>query len=54
MQALARARRMSPRIGVISYQQPMPELAEFAATFGLPIAQRTYVTEEDARAASTS
>jgi propionate catabolism operon transcriptional regulator len=51
MQALARARRMSPRIAVISYQQPMPELAEFAATFGLAIAQRTYVTEEDARAA---
>jgi propionate catabolism operon transcriptional regulator len=51
MQALARARRMSPRIAVISYQQPMPELAEFAATFDLAIAQRTYVTEEDARAA---
>jgi propionate catabolism operon transcriptional regulator len=51
MQALARARRMSPRIAVISYQQPMPELAEFAATFDLRIAQRTYVTEEDARAA---
>jgi propionate catabolism operon transcriptional regulator len=51
MQALARARRLSPRIAVINYQQPMPELAEFAATFGLSIAQRTYVTEEDARAA---
>jgi propionate catabolism operon transcriptional regulator len=51
MQALARARRMSSKIAVISYQQPMPELAEFAATFGLAIAQRTYVTEEDARAA---
>jgi propionate catabolism operon transcriptional regulator len=51
MQALARARRMSPKIAVISYQQPMPELAEFAATFDLAIAQRTYVTEEDARAA---
>jgi propionate catabolism operon transcriptional regulator len=51
MQALARARRMSSRVAVISYQQPMPELAEFAATFGLVIEQRTYVTEEDARAA---
>jgi propionate catabolism operon transcriptional regulator len=50
MQALARARRVSPRIGVISYQQPLPELAEFSATFGFSIAQRTYVTEEDARA----
>jgi propionate catabolism operon transcriptional regulator len=51
MQALARARRLSPRIALISYQQPMPELAEFAATFGIGIDQRTYVTEEDARAA---
>ncbi len=50
MQALARARRVSDRIGVITYQEPMPELAEFAATFGFEIAQRTYATEEDARA----
>ena len=50
LQALARARRVSDRIGVITYQQEHPQLAEFAATFGLPIAQRTYVTEEDARA----
>ncbi len=50
MQALARARRVSERIGVISYQDPMPELAELGASFGIPIAQRTYVTEEDARA----
>ncbi len=49
MQALARARRVSPRIGVITYQSPLPELAEFSATFGAGIAQRTYVTEEDAR-----
>ncbi|MGK5067089.1 propionate catabolism operon regulatory protein PrpR [Janthinobacterium sp. RT4P48] len=50
MQALARARRISPHIGVVTYQDPMPELAEFAATFGFQIAQRTYATEEDARA----
>ena len=50
MQALARARRISPHIGVVTYQDPMPELAEFAATFGFRIAQRTYATEEDARA----
>jgi propionate catabolism operon transcriptional regulator len=50
MQALARARRVSTRIGVITYQEQMPELAEFAATFGFEIAQRTYATEEDARA----
>jgi propionate catabolism operon transcriptional regulator len=51
MGALARARKISKRIGVISYQQPLPELAEFSATFGLTIAQRSYVTREDARAA---
>jgi propionate catabolism operon transcriptional regulator len=50
MQALARARRVSDRIGVITYQEQLPQLAEFAATFGVTIAQRTYVTEEDARA----
>ena len=51
LKALARARRVSHRIGVISYQAPLPELADFAATFGLDLAQRTYVTREDARAA---
>jgi propionate catabolism operon transcriptional regulator len=50
MQALARARRVSQRIGVITYLEQLPQLAEFSATFGVPIAQRTYVTEEDARA----
>lgn len=50
MQALARARKVSDRIGVITYQDDMPALAEFAATFGVPIEQRTYATEEDARA----
>jgi propionate catabolism operon transcriptional regulator len=50
MQALVRARRVSERIGVVTYQSPLPELAEFSASFGAGIAQRTYVTEEDARA----
>jgi propionate catabolism operon transcriptional regulator len=50
MQALVRARRVSPRIGVISYQEPLPELGEFSSTFGIAFEQRTYVTEEDARA----
>jgi propionate catabolism operon transcriptional regulator len=50
MQALARARRVSSRIAAITYQEPLPQLTEFVATFGLPIVQRTYVTEEDARA----
>jgi propionate catabolism operon transcriptional regulator len=51
MGALARARRMSARIGLVHYQKPLPDLAEFAATFGLVIEQRTYVTEDDARVA---
>jgi propionate catabolism operon transcriptional regulator len=50
MQALARARRVSDRIGIITYQERLPELAEFAGTFGFDVAQRTYATEEDARA----
>jgi propionate catabolism operon transcriptional regulator len=50
MHALARARRLSKRIGVITYQEPLRELAEFADTFGIAFAQRTYATEEDARA----
>jgi propionate catabolism operon transcriptional regulator len=50
MQALAHARRVSDRIAAITYQEPLPQLAEFVDTFGLPVEQRTYVTEEDARA----
>jgi propionate catabolism operon transcriptional regulator len=50
MGALARARRISARIGLVNYQKPLPELTEFAATFGLVIEQRVYVTKADARA----
>jgi propionate catabolism operon transcriptional regulator len=50
MQALARARRVSERIGIVTYQERLSELAEFSSTFGFDVAQRTYVTEEDARA----
>ena len=50
LQALSRARRISHRIALISYQAPLPELAEFATTFGVELVQRTYVTREDARA----
>lgn len=49
MQALARARKITPDIGLITYQETMPELVEFQETFGIRIVQRTYVTEEDAR-----
>jgi propionate catabolism operon transcriptional regulator len=50
MQALARARKISSAVGLVTYQEAMPELAEFLTTFGLGIMQRTYATEEDARA----
>jgi propionate catabolism operon transcriptional regulator len=50
MQALARARKITPRVGVITYQASMPALAEFQAAFDLSIEQRSYATEEDARA----
>jgi propionate catabolism operon transcriptional regulator len=51
MQALARARRVSDRIAVVTHQDTLAKFADFAATFGLSIPQRTYATEEDARAA---
>ncbi|WP_211464404.1 propionate catabolism operon regulatory protein PrpR [Collimonas silvisoli] len=50
MQALARARKITPHVGVITYQASMPALAEFQASFDLNIEQRSYATEEDARA----
>lgn len=49
MQALSRARKISRKIGIITYQETISELEEFAATFDLQIAQRSYVTVEDAR-----
>ena len=50
MQALARARKISAAIGMISYQEAPPELLEFQQTFDLPVMQRGYITVEDARA----
>lgn len=50
MQALARARQVSPEIGLVTYQETMPELVEFKTTFGFKLEQRTYITEEDAKA----
>jgi len=49
MQALTKARKISSKIGLITYQEPMPELLEFQSSFGMQIPQRTYTTEEDAR-----
>jgi propionate catabolism operon transcriptional regulator len=49
MQALSRARRVSPRIGVITHQAELPAFAEFQNSFKLKIEQRAFVTKEDAR-----
>jgi propionate catabolism operon transcriptional regulator len=50
MQALAKARRISSRLGMVTYQEIPPQLADFQATFGLDIVQRSYATAEEARA----
>ena len=50
LQALARARKITPDIGIITYQSSMPALKEFRDAFGFNILQRDYATEEDARA----
>jgi len=50
MQALARARKITPDIGIVTYQEAFPELTDFKNTFDFALAQRTYITEEDARA----
>lgn len=49
MQALARARKVSRQIAIVTYQETMPELVDFKTTFGFQVEQRTYVTEEDAK-----
>jgi propionate catabolism operon transcriptional regulator len=55
LQALTRARKLAGNapgaIGVVSYGALLPELADFATGFGLDLVQRSYVTQEDARAA---
>lgn len=49
MQALTRAHRLAPRIGVVTHETEMPAFAEFQKSFGLKIEQRAFVTAEDAR-----
>ncbi|MGC4061494.1 MAG: propionate catabolism operon regulatory protein PrpR [Aquabacterium sp.] len=52
MQALARARRVSPHIGLLTYEGMAPDLSAFAESLDMNLHQRTYRTEEDARAAA--
>lgn len=51
MQALSRARRIADRIGVITHETDLPVFAEFQRHFGLDIAQRSFITAEEARSA---
>lgn len=51
MQALSRARRIATRIGVITHETDLPVFAEFQRHFGLDIAQRSFITAEEARSA---
>jgi propionate catabolism operon transcriptional regulator len=50
MQALARARRVSSQIGLVTYEGMAPDLRPFAEQMGLALLQRTYRTEDEARA----
>ncbi len=49
MQALARARRHSSRIGVVVYGNELPAFTAFRQQFGLQIELRSYTNTEEAR-----
>ncbi len=49
MQALANAKMISPKIGVISYRKPFPILKDFHNAFDIDITERVYYTKDDAR-----
>ena len=49
MEALARARRIGPRIGVVTHADDVPDFDGFRASFGLDIEHRRFATAEDAR-----
>jgi propionate catabolism operon transcriptional regulator len=49
MGALAQAHRVSPHIGVLTHEAEVPAFDDFQKSFGLHIAQRAFVTAEDAR-----
>ena len=50
MQALARARRVGTRIGLVTYEGMAPDLTPYAELLDMGLVQRTYRTEEDAQA----
>ncbi|HYR25487.1 MAG TPA: PrpR N-terminal domain-containing protein, partial [Aquabacterium sp.] len=50
MQALTRARRLSPHIGLVTYEGMAPDLTQFDNLFDFGVAQRSYRTEDEAQA----
>ena len=50
LQALARARRVSQRVGLVTWQGAPLDLAPFDTLFDLGVVQRSYASEDDARA----
>lgn len=50
MQALAQARRLSDHIGLLTYEGMAPDLARFDRLFDFDVVQRSYRTEDEARA----
>lgn len=49
IEALARARRIAPRIGVVTHATDVPSFRAFQQSFDLDIEHRRFVTAEDAR-----
>ncbi|MGF6420400.1 propionate catabolism operon transcriptional regulator [Stenotrophomonas sp. AN71] len=49
MEALARARRIASRIGLVTHASDVPVFSHFQQSFGLDIEHRRFVTREDAR-----
>ncbi|WP_290867394.1 propionate catabolism operon regulatory protein PrpR [Aquabacterium sp.] len=50
MKALAEAKRLSGRVGLVTYEGMAPDLSEFGGLFELGVQQRSYRTEDEARA----
>ena len=48
MQALTRAKRLSSRVGLVTYEGMAPDMAPFSELFELAVEQRSYRTEEEA------
>jgi len=48
MQALTRAKRLSPRVGLVTYEGMAPDMAPFSELFEQAVEQRSYLTEEEA------